>query len=195
MENTIEKEPMKKSSDLWNLGWGFLSFLFPLSGLIWWQMWKNEKPLRAKACAEGVLNVTILISIFTPIGIGLLSTYFNSTGLSGERILIVHSVAENSREVSEKEVIQKALSMGGYISVNVDALRAIEPSFDALYTVLNSNRQFMILPAILNFVGGNGWHFVQTAGQDYIFVKSSDEVYSNIISNILFKRERFGVGY
>ncbi len=62
------------------VGWGILSFLIPLVGLILFLVWKNEKPHTAKVCgicalvafcANIVLTIiysTILVGLFASMG-------------------------------------------------------------------------------------------------------------------------------
>ncbi len=42
------------------VGWGILSFLIPLVGLILFCMWKNDKPATAKVCGSCALVSFIL---------------------------------------------------------------------------------------------------------------------------------------
>jgi hypothetical protein len=97
----------------------------------------------------------------------------------GDKILIVEIQGENTfnddDEVSEVALIKEALKKGGGLTLNVAVLRNIDNNFDSLYTVSNSDGQFFIRPAILNFIGGQGWHLLQIFGlpgnPQYIFVK------------------------
>lgn len=46
------------------VGWGFLSFIIPLAGLILFCMWKKERPKTAKVCGIAAL-VGFICSIFS----------------------------------------------------------------------------------------------------------------------------------
>ena len=48
-------------------GWGILSFLIPLVGLILFLMWKNERPKTAKIC-----GICALVSFIASIVIGII---------------------------------------------------------------------------------------------------------------------------
>ena len=48
-------------------GWGILSFLIPLVGLILFLMWKNERPQTAKVC-----GICALVSFIASIVIGVI---------------------------------------------------------------------------------------------------------------------------
>jgi hypothetical protein len=96
----------------------------------------------------------------------------------GDKILFVEIKGENSfseGEVSEIELIKESLDKGGSLTLDVAVLRSIDNEFDTKYTASNSEREFFIRPAILNFVGGQGWHLLQIFGlpgnPQYIFVK------------------------
>ncbi len=93
----------------------------------------------------------------------------------GDKILVV-KIESNKDNISEISVIKKSLEKGGFINLDVEVLRKIEPKFDSEYAATDSKGNFFIMPAILNFVGGQGWHFLQTFGMPgdptYFFVKS-----------------------
>lgn len=43
-----------------SLGWGLVSFLIPMAGLILYLVWKNESPLKAKSCLQGFIASIVL---------------------------------------------------------------------------------------------------------------------------------------
>jgi len=91
----------------------------------------------------------------------------------GDKILLVKVYnSQRSYEVSEIDVIKEALEKGGEITVDTTVAREIDPDFDSKYTVANSRGTFLTRPAILNFIGGQGWRLLMGADYDYIFVKS-----------------------
>lgn len=51
------------SNDTGGFGWGLLGFCMPIVGLILYFVWRDEKPLTAKACLNGAL-IIIGFSIF-----------------------------------------------------------------------------------------------------------------------------------
>lgn len=108
----------------------------------------------------------------------------NIPGMSnrGDKILIVEVQGENvgrDADVSEESLIRQALDKGGSIVLNIEILRTIDNEFDSKYTASNSSGQFYTRPAILNFVGGQGWHLLQVFGlpgnPQYFFVKPIDK--------------------
>ena len=96
----------------------------------------------------------------------------------GDIILIVEIYGENtfgSDEVSEENQIKVALEKGGNVTLNVEVLRKIDSTFDSKYTASNSEGKFLTRPAILNFVGGQGYNLLQVFGlpgnPQYFFIK------------------------
>ncbi len=71
----------------------------------------------------------------------------------GESVLIV-TIDEQSSEIG---LIKESLKKGGEIVLSVSAAREIDASFDDKYAISDSSAKFLIKPALLNFVGGNGW--------------------------------------
>jgi hypothetical protein len=57
--------PRPAADDAPSGGFGFLSFLWPLLGLILYLVWKDERPLRAKSCGKGALIGVILYVALT----------------------------------------------------------------------------------------------------------------------------------
>jgi hypothetical protein len=115
---------------------------------------KNRKFL----CGVAIITAAVLVVL---------------AGCGGDYILIVNIVDDNANDVSETAVIQEAMRKGGQISVNTDALLSIDSNFYSKYTVDNGDGMFLVLPAILNFFGGNGWHFQQSGFNGYfVFVKA-----------------------
>lgn len=109
-------------------------------------------------------KITILLSVLIVfLGIIISILTFKTMDTKGDYVLIVNVASEDEKkELSEVEYIKKALKYGGHISVNVDIARKVEEGkFDELYTILNKDNKFVILPAILNWVGGHGWKLNQ----------------------------------
>ena len=74
----------QQNDDEKSFGFAFLSFIFPLLGLILFLCWKKETPLRAKSCLHGMIAgivtsvvVTILFFVLTSLlffaGIGAMT--------------------------------------------------------------------------------------------------------------------------
>ena len=55
----------KKSQDIGGFGWSVLGFFFPIVGLILYLVWKDEKPVTAKAAGVGALIGFILGIVFS----------------------------------------------------------------------------------------------------------------------------------
>jgi hypothetical protein len=97
----------------------------------------------------------------------------------GDKILIIYIEGESvsgDSEISEEGLIRQALDKGGTLTLNVAALRKIDTGFDSKYTATDIKGQFYTRPAILNFIGGQGWHLLQIFGlpgnPQYFFVKA-----------------------
>jgi hypothetical protein len=101
----------------------------------------------------------------------------NSGSDNGDKVLVVKiDYSDNGEDVSEEKLIKEALEKGGRIILGVDLIREIDYGFDEKYTATNSKGNFNIRAAVLNFVGGQGWHFVQVFGMpgdpEYYFTKT-----------------------
>lgn len=134
----------------------------------------------------GILSLVILLWLSSCNQLAKGNSILNN---NGDKILIVEIYGENvsgNDEVTEVSLINNALQKGGSVTLNVDVLRQIDPQFDSKYTASNSNGQFYIRPAILNFIGGQGWHLLQIFGlpgnPQYFFVKTREN-----LSEIVYK--------
>ena len=92
-------------------------------------------------------------------------------GNNGDKILIVE-ISKDKDELSEQAVIKESLKKGGSITINVDLARKIDKNFDEKYAVMNSAGSFFTRPALLNFIGDNGWKYNQGGLGSYIFTQS-----------------------
>jgi hypothetical protein len=108
----------------------------------------------------------------------LILTSCNPYG-KGDKILIVDIKGGSNfdeDDISEVGLIKKALEKGGALTLDVAVLRTIDSEFDSKFTASNSEGKFLVIPAILNFVGGQGWHLLQVLElsdtPQYIFVKA-----------------------
>jgi len=100
----------------------------------------------------------------------LSTTACTSSNDKGCKVLIVS--IEKGSEVSELEIIKKAFNIGGMIALDVATARKIDSSFDEKYIAAGSDGKFLVAPAILNFVGGQGWTLIQVQpSPQYYFVK------------------------
>lgn len=92
---------------------------------------------------------------------------------NGDHVLLVQLASEDEAadELSELQVVRDSLERGGSINVNVSTARQIDKEFDAKYAVMNTEGSFLILPAVLNWVGGNGWHLVGPSLGGWLFTK------------------------
>jgi hypothetical protein len=106
----------------------------------------------------------ITLLIFTSILLSNCSPYGK-----GDKILFV-DYEDDVSKVNNESFIKEALEKGGSISVNVDVLRKIDPDFDKKYAVLDEKGEFLVKPAVLNFIGGQGWH-LNSFGMVIVFVK------------------------
>jgi hypothetical protein len=116
-----------------------------------------------------------LIVLAAALGLGLLGSSGCEFSHKGDRILIVEIADEDvkGKDLSELQVVQKALEVGGKITVNVSIARQVDVNFDQLYTVTGTDGTFLLLPAILNWVGGHGWNLKEAFPlvETWIFVK------------------------
>ena len=60
------------------VGWGILSFLIPLVGLILFCMWKNDRPQTAKVCGICALVSAILVVVYYIVIVVFIGTVFAS---------------------------------------------------------------------------------------------------------------------
>ena len=93
----------------------------------------------------------------------------------GEKVLIV-SISRT--DVSEVSMVRASLEKGGMVTLNSSVATQIDPLFEEKYTVSNNQGSYLVKPAILNFIGGQGWHLKQQFcinlnydNCEYIFVK------------------------
>lgn len=69
-----------KSEVLYNL----ISFFIPIVGLVFFFIWKDEYPIRAKACLKWMIIsvvLSVLLSILFVIGFISLATFINTSGI------------------------------------------------------------------------------------------------------------------
>jgi len=62
----IQQQPTSNPADTGGFGWGFLGFCIPIVGLILFLVWKNDRPLTAKAAGIGAL-IGFIINLITSI--------------------------------------------------------------------------------------------------------------------------------
>jgi len=112
----------------------------------------------------------------------------------GDKILVVR-IGDKNDDVSEVELIKNALEKGGQLTLNVEVLKQLDnPKFSSKYTASGSDGRYFTRPAILNFVGGQGWRLLQIVVDsyetEYFFVKSrvASEVSMNGKRNIQKQR-------
>jgi len=67
--------------------------------------------------------------------------------------------------------IEKALEIGGDITLSAEIASFINYDFESIFTISNKDEKYLIRPAILNFVGNYGWEFKQKVAGEYIFTK------------------------
>lgn len=54
-QNNMNATPNNQKADSSSVGFGILSFFFPIDGLILFLVWKGETPRKAKSCGIGAL--------------------------------------------------------------------------------------------------------------------------------------------
>lgn len=54
-QNNMNATPNNQKADSSSVGFGILSFFFPIVGLILFLVWKGETPRKAKSCGIGAL--------------------------------------------------------------------------------------------------------------------------------------------
>lgn len=115
----------------------------------------------------------VLLTILSPCSPAVAALF---SGNNGCKILIVSIEkdlgTDESKDVSDVVLIRQALEKGGMIVLNTDVAKEIDSQFESKYAAVNVDGQYFIAPALLNFIGGQGWVFVQIQGvQQYYFVK------------------------
>ena len=121
-----------------------------------------------------MIKKTFIYLFILALGISLTFSACDSPASKGSKILIVE-ITSDKEKASEEALIRKALDKGGAITLSVEVARKIDASFDEKYTTSGSDGKFMVYPALLNFIGGQGWNFVQSVGgfgSEYFFVKN-----------------------
>jgi len=93
------------------------------------------------------------------------------TGNNGDKVLFVE-ISKEKDELSEQAVIKESLKKGGAITINVELARKIDEKFDEKYAVYDSKNLFFTRPALLNFIGDNGWNYNSGGLGSYIFTQS-----------------------
>ena len=81
---------------------------------------------------------------------------------------------DEDNEVSEVSYLREAFDKGGWITLNTDVAHEFDKDFESKYAAVDSDGRYLIRPALLNFVGVQGWYLLQMAviGHHYIFVKN-----------------------
>jgi hypothetical protein len=89
----------------------------------------------------------------------------------GDKILFVQ-IGKDKDDLSEQAVIEESLKKGGQITINIALAREIDKDFDEKYSVSDSEGSFLIRPALLNFIGDNGWNYKEAGLGRYTFTQS-----------------------
>ena len=63
-QNNMNATPINQKADSSSVGFGILSFFFPIVGLILFLVWKAETPKKAKSCGIGALIGALIGVIF-----------------------------------------------------------------------------------------------------------------------------------
>ena len=116
--------------------------------------------------------LALILAVFTVLSSYSTAASFSLTGSKGCKVLIV-ILKDKENQVSDETMIKQALDKGGFITLDVEIARKLDKEFDQKYTATGSDDKFLVTPAILNFVGGQGWNLLQMQplGQQFIFVK------------------------
>ncbi len=59
-EQVYSQQGQSHQKDEKSLGFGALSFFIPIVGLVFYVLWKDELPLRAKSCLKGLIAGVVL---------------------------------------------------------------------------------------------------------------------------------------
>ena len=118
------------------------------------------------------ISLALILSVFTVLSSYSNADSFSLTGSKGCKVLIV-ILKDKENETSEVSLIKQAFNKGGRIILDVEVAREIDKEFDEKYAASGSDGKFLVTPAVLNFVGGQGWNLLQMQplGQQFIFVK------------------------
>ena len=65
----------------------------------------------------------------------------------------------------------EVLKKGGKAILNVPLCRKLDADFDSKYAVANKEGNFFSVPAVLNFVAGNGWKLNSVTLNTYLYQK------------------------
>lgn len=82
-EYDTEGYDVYKENDSSSLGFAFISFFFPLVGIILYIVWHSEYPKRARSCLKGfivgiIVNILLMIGLFYLVGTRTSDSYNNS---------------------------------------------------------------------------------------------------------------------
>ena len=96
--NGSASDPSKDADS--NVGFGILSFIIPLVGLVLFLVWNDKYPARAKACGIGALaGVIIGIIIWAAVACGSFSaTYEDEFGEFDDDVVVEDFVDEDTEE-------------------------------------------------------------------------------------------------
>ena len=97
--------------------------------------------------------VWFLVAICVLLAFGIV----NSTSATYKHRLLIVQLADDNNKASEVDVVRQALVRGGWIVLNADIARSIDPSFEEQFAVSDSKSMFLTLPAILNWLGDDSW--------------------------------------
>ena len=74
------------------------------------------------------------------------------------RVLVVEFCDEGKADL---EQVKEGLAKGGFIELDETVAKNIATDFEEKYVCLDSDGYYRVIPALLNFVAGQGWAFQQ----------------------------------
>ena len=89
---------------------------------------------------------------------------------AGEIYLLVEFNPDRKSDVSPANYVRNALKTGGFIKIDSDVCEKVDANYPDKYSTDNNGR-FYTTPAMMNFVGENGWKLRTVDRGTYIFVK------------------------
>lgn len=117
-----------------------------------------------------ISSLALIVMVFVSGGCGLSEN-------KNHKVLIV-SLSNSSGLANDKVYIEKALRNGGYIEIDTDTVRSIDPKWLDNYSTTNGEGSYLVRPMLLNWVSSRGWKLqtvfcvnLNVENQEFYFIK------------------------